>query len=90
MASFPALAPRVSSEQNATLLLPVTAEEVKSALFSMFPNKAPGPDVMNPSFYQHFWDVVGKDVTDFVLHCLHSGSFPGGLNDANIVLIPKN
>ncbi|XP_031125428.1 uncharacterized protein LOC116027784 [Ipomoea triloba] len=89
MTTFPSFPPRVSIAQNEALLLPFTAEEVKAALYSMFLDKAPGPDGMNPGFYQHFWDVVGTDVTDFVLHCLHSGSFPDSLNDANIVLIPK-
>ncbi|XP_019177676.1 PREDICTED: uncharacterized protein LOC109172888 [Ipomoea nil] len=52
-------------------------------------DKSPGPDGMNPGFYQAFWDLVGKDVTDFVLNCLSQSSFPLELNDANIVLIPK-
>jgi len=67
MSSFPTISPRVSPDQRAALLLPFTAEEVKATLFSMFPDKASGPDGMNPGFYQHFWDVVGKDVSDFVL-----------------------
>ncbi|XP_031126982.1 uncharacterized protein LOC116029213 [Ipomoea triloba] len=81
--------PRVSQEQNDALLKPFQAEEVKEALFSMGPDKSPGPDGMNPGFYQSFWDVVGGDVTDFVLGCLGSGSFPDHLNDTNVVLIPK-
>ncbi|XP_031101746.1 uncharacterized protein LOC116005640 [Ipomoea triloba] len=72
------------------LLRPFENTEVKEALFSMFPDKAPGPDGMNPEFYQHYWDVVGGDVSDFVLNCLNSCSFPNGLNSTNVVLIPKN
>ncbi|XP_019173395.1 PREDICTED: uncharacterized protein LOC109168969 [Ipomoea nil] len=52
-------------------------------------DKSPGSDGMNPGFYQAFWDVIGKDVSDFVLKCLSEKSFPSNLNDANIVLIPK-
>ncbi|XP_031120221.1 uncharacterized protein LOC116023364 [Ipomoea triloba] len=81
--------PRVSPEQNIALLKPFDQEEVKVALFSMFPDKAPGPDGMNPGFYQHYWDVVGSDVSYFVLKCLNESSFPVGLNDTNVVLIPK-
>ncbi|XP_031099874.1 uncharacterized protein LOC116004082 [Ipomoea triloba] len=86
---FESVTPRVSQSQNENLLRPFEAEEVKAALFSMFPDKAPGPDGMNPGFYQHFWDVVGEDVTSFVLNCLSTCSFPEGLNDTNVVLIPK-
>ncbi|XP_019150981.1 PREDICTED: uncharacterized protein LOC109147777 [Ipomoea nil] len=83
------LTPRVTREQNDDLLRPFEPEEVKRALFSMGKDKSPGPDGMNPGFYQAFWDLIGKDVTDFVLNCLSQSSFPLELNDANIVLIPK-
>ncbi|XP_019163599.1 PREDICTED: uncharacterized protein LOC109159940 [Ipomoea nil] len=73
-------------ERNALDSVP---EEVRSALFSMGKDKSPGRDGMNPGFYQAFWDVIGKDVSDFVLNCLSEKSFPANLNDANIVLIPK-
>ncbi|XP_031091035.1 uncharacterized protein LOC115996030 [Ipomoea triloba] len=86
---FNGITPRVSQTDNNYLLRPFENEEVKEALFSMFPDKAPGPDGMNPGFYQHYWDVVGGDVTSFVLDCLNSGSFPEGLNATNVVLIPK-
>lgn len=55
----------------------------------MWPNKSLGPNGMNHGFYQHFWDVIGGDVTDFVLRCLKEGSFPDELNDVIIVLVPK-
>ncbi|XP_031104893.1 uncharacterized protein LOC116009862 [Ipomoea triloba] len=83
------ITPRVTQEHNTALLRPFELEEVKAALLSMFPDKAPGPDGMNPGFYQHYWDVVGGDVSAFVLNCLNSSSFPPGLNDTNVVLIPK-
>ncbi|XP_019191719.1 PREDICTED: uncharacterized protein LOC109186245 [Ipomoea nil] len=38
---------------------------------------------------EHFWDVVGGDVASFVLNCLESGDLPSGLNETDIVLIPK-
>ncbi|XP_019192477.1 PREDICTED: uncharacterized protein LOC109186787 [Ipomoea nil] len=83
------IASRVTQAQNELLLRPFDASEVKSALFSMFPNKAPGPDGMNPGFYQHFWDVVGGDVSAYIVDCLNNRSFPARLNDTNIILIPK-
>jgi len=86
---FTSVNPRVSQADNEHLLRSVEHEEIKAALFAMFPDKAPGPDGMNPGFYQHYWDVVGADVSDFVINCLNTCSFPAGLNDTNVVLIPK-
>ncbi|XP_019158886.1 PREDICTED: uncharacterized protein LOC109155714 [Ipomoea nil] len=83
------LTPRVSRAQNDDLLRPFEPAEVKDALFAMGKDKSPGPDGMNPGFYQAFWDLIGKDFTNFVLACLSQSSFPPELNDANMVLIPK-
>lgn len=52
-------------EQNLELMQEVTYEEVKTALFSMHPEKSPGIDGFNPGFFQAFWKVVGSDVTEF-------------------------
>lgn len=71
------------------LLRPFEPEEVKAALFAMGPDESPKLDGMNSSFFQQFSDVLGGDVTNFVLHCLNKVSFPNNLNDANIVLISK-
>ncbi|XP_019168052.1 PREDICTED: uncharacterized protein LOC109163801 [Ipomoea nil] len=86
---FATIQPRVTPVQNEGLLRPFEVIEVKSALFSMYPDKAPGPDGMNPGFYQHFWDVVGTDVSSYIMNCLNTGSFPSKLNETNIILIPK-
>ncbi|XP_019157158.1 PREDICTED: uncharacterized protein LOC109153730 [Ipomoea nil] len=49
-------APRVTHAQNEYLLRPFGPEDVKEAISSMYPDKVPGPDGLNPGFYQHFWD----------------------------------
>jgi hypothetical protein len=43
---------------NETLNAPYTAEEVKVALYQMFPTKAPGPD----GYPAHFFRSIGHYV----------------------------
>ena len=80
---------RVTEEQNRYLLNPFEAEEVKTAPFSMHPDKAPGPDGMNLGFFQTYWDIVGEQVTSACLDCLQNCRLPLGINDTTLVLIPK-
>ena len=50
--------PIISAQYNQLLLEPFTAMDVKDALFSMHPDKSPGPNGMNPAFYQNYWHIV--------------------------------
>lgn len=83
------LASKLTTDMVEQLDMIFTEKEVKLALNEMHPIKAPGPDGMAPLFYQKFWSVVGKDVTDAVLHALNSGQFPTDINHTFVTLIPK-
>lgn len=56
---FDCIGVRVTRAQNEALTQEFTECEVKDDLFAMHPDKSPGSDGMNPSFYQKFWDIVG-------------------------------
>jgi hypothetical protein len=43
--------PQVSEEENEVLTAPFSEEEVKTAVFDMEHNKAPGPDSFSAKFY---------------------------------------
>ena len=74
---------------NTMLNAPYTKEEVKAALFQMFPTKAPGPDGFPAHFFQRHWDLCGEEVTDMVLRVLSGDDSPEEINKTFIVLIPK-
>ena len=79
----------VTNDMNRHLLTEFSVDEVHVALSQMAPLKAPGPDGMPPLFYQHYWDLVGKDITQSVLAFLNSAYLPEHLNHTFITLIPK-
>lgn len=63
--------------------------EILDAVKQMAPLKAPSPNEMPSLFYQHFWPLVDKDVTSFVLMWLNSGILSSPINHTFITLVPK-
>ncbi|KAL2906857.1 hypothetical protein RDABS01_005567 [Bienertia sinuspersici] len=55
----------LSSAHQITLTSPVTMQEIKTNLFMMDPIKSPGPDGIQPLFYQKFWPTLAQSITDF-------------------------
>lgn len=79
----------VTDEMNEILDMEPTNEEIKSVVFQMHPNKAPGPDGMHALFFQKLWDIIGTDVIGFVKNW-----WRGSVNllvtiKTCVVLIPK-
>jgi hypothetical protein len=67
-----------------------TAAEVSYAAHQLKGNAAPGPDGLNASFYQAYWDIIGGEVTQAALNVLNNGGNPESLNFTHICLIPKH
>ncbi|XP_059436088.1 uncharacterized protein LOC132169016 [Corylus avellana] len=53
---------RITAAMNEDLSKPFTEDEVRTALFQMAPQKAPGPDGFHAGFFQKNWDIVGPEV----------------------------
>lgn len=81
---------RITEAQNEILIREVTFDEFTTVVNQMHPDKASGPDGLNPAFCQNFWDIMGKDVFDCCKKWLKGDSFPADLNSTNVILIPKN
>ncbi|CAN1789053.1 LINE-1 reverse transcriptase homolog [Linum perenne] len=71
------------------LLAPFIDEEFKAAIFEINPNKAPGPDGLNPCFFHTFWDEIGSAVSADCRQWLDRASILEGVQDTNIILLPK-
>lgn len=80
---------RVTDDMNSMLNAEYTQEEIKQALFQMFPLKAPGLDGFPAHFFQRHWDVCGAEVTKAVLRIVDGTESAECINDTLLVLIPK-
>lgn len=79
----------VTPQMNAMLLAPYTSDEVKTALFQMFPTKDPVPDGYAAHLYQRRWDICGDEVTIAVLRIIRGYEGADCVNNTVLVLIPK-
>ena len=67
----------------------VSIKEIKGALWSMKPYKAPGPDGLHTGFYQRFRLITGDFVIKEVERVFATMRVSDYLNKTLIVLIPK-
>jgi hypothetical protein len=70
---------------------PFSLDELKTAVFSMPSDKAPGPDGFSAGFFKTSWNVVKDDLLRGLnkFYDLNDPSF-NSLNTAFFVLLPKN
>lgn len=58
---------QLSEDDKSALEELVRLEEIKSALWSVKPHKAPSPSGLHVGFFQCFWLTVGDSITEDVL-----------------------
>jgi ribonuclease HI len=79
----------LSIEEKSTLDRPLCTTEIKNAIFSFKPQKAPGPDGLHPIFFQQFWSTVGDSTCKLIQEIFQKSTMPADLNETLICLIPK-
>eukprot|EP00253_Pinus_taeda_P009325 PITA_09325 len=79
----------VSEEDNDSLMSPVTEEEITSIVWSMEPDKAPGPDGFTIHFYRICWEIIKIDLFKMIRGVLRKEKVGGGIKSTFLALIPK-
>ncbi|KAL0423656.1 UNVERIFIED_CONTAM: putative mitochondrial protein [Sesamum radiatum] len=77
-------------ELASNLCRAVTPAEVKTAVFQISDNKAPGPDGYTSCFLRKTWNIVGDRVCRAVMDFFRSGRMLRQLNHTIIALVPKS
>ncbi|GJT53852.1 RNA-directed DNA polymerase, eukaryota, reverse transcriptase zinc-binding domain protein [Tanacetum coccineum] len=67
----------------------VTHEEIKEAVWDCGSSKAPGPDGFSFAFVKKYWDIIKKDLHDFINSFFASCDMPYGANSSLFTLIRK-
>lgn len=79
----------LTKSDNEVLCQPFTESEIKTALFQMKRNKAPGPDKIPIEFYQKCWNIVKNDILQLFDDFHKSKVDISRLNYDTITLLPK-
>ncbi|GKV38651.1 hypothetical protein SLEP1_g46541 [Rubroshorea leprosula] len=80
---------QLNEEDSVWLEREVPAEEVKQAVWDCGGDKSPGPDGFSFHIIKTIWNVIEKDIVEFVQEFFRNGKLVRGINSSFIVLIPK-
>ncbi|XP_026450923.1 uncharacterized protein LOC113351073 [Papaver somniferum] len=69
----------ISVEENQMLDAIPSLEEIKTAVFDLGADSAPGPDGFSGCFYRHCWDLINQDLFKDIIFCWTTKSIPNGV-----------
>jgi len=80
---------KLSQAEMVELERPVTMQEIKDALSSCDPSKAPGYNGLNLKCIKHVWPVINEDFCAYILKFFETGTMHASFNTTWVTLIPK-
>lgn len=80
---------RCSLQQQQKMLLMPSTEEITKLMFSLNPNKAPGPDGLTSAFFKGAWSIIGVEVVNSITNFFNTGFLPKSTNSTILSLVPK-
>ncbi|GAU48947.1 hypothetical protein TSUD_285360 [Trifolium subterraneum] len=79
----------VTDRFNNMLTILPSHDEIKSVVFGLNNDSAPGPNGFGAVFFQTYWDIIKQDVISAVLQFSTTGWLSPNFNANILVLIPK-
>eukprot|EP00253_Pinus_taeda_P022073 PITA_22073 len=79
----------ISQEMNEKLNQEITEEEIKKTIWTLQPDKSPGPDGFPINFYRDFWYLIKKDLVKMLRGIQRKKKMGGFTNSTFLALIPK-
>ena len=71
------------------MIKPIEPTEIKSTLFAIGGEKAPGPNGYTAKFFKSTWHIVGGDVIKAILYFFHTCPLIPTFNSTIVALVPK-
>ncbi|KAK4382666.1 Transposon TX1 uncharacterized protein [Sesamum angolense] len=79
----------VTDEEASLLIRPINKDDVKTAVFDIEEDRAPGPYGYSSGFFKAAWPVVGEEITAAVMDFFTTSRLLKQINATLITLIPK-
>eukprot|EP00253_Pinus_taeda_P017097 PITA_17097 len=83
------LHPKVTDDLNKSPTTKIKEEQIVEAIWSLQPNKVPGPDGFPICFYRDYWELINKDLIKYIKWIQKKGKIGGYTNSTHLALIPK-
>ncbi|GKB48717.1 RNA-directed DNA polymerase, eukaryota, reverse transcriptase zinc-binding domain protein, partial [Tanacetum coccineum] len=80
---------KLSEEDASRMIIEVSDEEIKAAMFDIDGYKAAGPDGFTSCFFKKSWHLVSKDICLAIKEFLANRKILGEINATIIALVPK-
>ncbi|KAJ0886252.1 putative RNA-directed DNA polymerase transcription factor bZIP family [Helianthus annuus] len=80
---------KLNKQEAEQMVVTVSRDEVKKAMFQIADEKAPGPDGYTAKFFKAAWGIIGEDIVDAVLEFFINGKILKEINATIISVVPK-
>jgi len=81
--------PQISAEANTELEIPITMEELRTAINKGKCRKTTGPDGICHEYYKQMWNCCKEDLLDVINNMFIDGPVTNDKKHGNIVCLPK-